>query len=416
MRKFCIRNGQIFDEKGSFHEDSLYFFGERIVTGEEYRALEAPEETVDADGGYVVPGFTDIHFHGCAGYDCCDGTAEALRAIARYELSRGITSVTPATMTVPEEKLMQIARAVREVRADGVSDLCAGGAVVSEAKEGSCACEGADDGCGHGATLQGLYMEGPFISEKKKGAQKADDIRKPDLALFGRLQEASGGAFKTVALAPETEGAMEFIRALSGSVTLSLAHMTADYETACEAFRNGVSQVTHLYNAMPPLSHREPGPIAAASDFEECRVELICDGVHIHPAVVRATFRLFGDDRIILISDSMRATGMPDGEYELGGQRVFVKGRRAFLADGTLAGSVTDLADCVRVAVKEMGIPLESAVKCAAVNPAKAIGIFGEYGSLTAGKYADLLILDRDLELKEVFRHGGRMESKRGLL
>ncbi len=377
MRKFRILNGQIFDEKGSFHEDSLYFFGERIVTGEEYRALEVPEETVDADGGYVVPGFTDIHFHGCAGYDCCDGTAEALREIARYELSRGITSITPATMTVSEEKLMQIARAVREVQADG-------------------------------ATLQGLYMEGPFISEKKKGAQKADDIRKPDLALFGRLQEASGGAFKTVALAPETEGAMEFIWALSGSVTLSLAHMTADYETVCEAFRNGASQITHLYNAMPPLSHREPGPIAAAADFEGCRAELICDGVHIHPAVVRATFRLFGDDRIILISDSMRATGMPDGEYELGGQRVFVKGRRALLADGTLAGSVTDLADCVRVAVKEMGIPLTSAVKCAAVNPAKAIGIYGEYGSLTAGKYADLLILDRNLELKEVFRHGGR--------
>ncbi len=383
MKKFRIQNGQIFDERGSFHEGSLYFIGEKIAAAEEYRASKLEEETVDAGGGYVIPGLVDIHLHGCAGHDCCDGTAEAIRAIAEYELSQGITSITPATMTVPEEKLMQIARAVREVRA------------VAAAGD-----------CRRGATLQGLYMEGPFISEKKKGAQRADDIRKPDPAFFQRLQELSGGAIRTVALAPETEGAMELIRALSDSVTVSIAHTEADYETACEALRGGASQLTHLYNAMPPLLHREPGPIAAAADFEGCKAELICDGVHVHPAAVRAAFRLFGDDRIIFISDSMEATGMPDGEYELGGQKVFVKGRRALLADGTLAGSVTNLADCVRVAVKEMKIPLTSAVKCAAVNPAKAIGIYGEYGSLTAGKYADLLILDRNLELKKIFRHG----------
>lgn len=413
MKKYCIQNGLVFDERGFFHENPLYFFGERIVTEEEYRASKLPEETIDAGGGYVIPGLVDIHFHGCAGYDCCDGTAEAFRAIAEYELSQGVTSITPATMTVPEEKLMQIARAVREAQAAGDSDISTGRAAASGAGEGSYVCEGAAGDRGHGATLQGLYMEGPFISEKKKGAQKADDIRKPDLSLFRRLQEASGGAFRTVALAPETEGAMELIRALSGSVTVSLAHTAADYETACEAFRNGASQLTHLFNAMPPLSHREPGPIAAAADFEGCRAELICDGVHVHPAAVRAAFRLFGDERVIFISDSMEATGMPDGEYELGGQKVFVKGRRALLADGTLAGSVTNLADCVRVAVKEMGIPLASAVKCAAVNPAKAIGIYGEYGSLTAGKYADLLILDRDLELKRIFRHGvNKAESR----
>ena len=406
MKKYRIQNGLVFDERGFFHENPLYFFGERIVTEEEYRALEAPEEIVDAKGGYVIPGLVDIHFHGCAGYDCCDGTAEAFRVIAGYELSQGITSITPATMTVPEETLMKIARAVREAQAAGDSDICTGRASVSGAGEGSCVCEDAAGDCGYGATLQGLYMEGPFISEKKKGAQKADDIRKPDLALFRRLQEASGGVFRTVAVAPETEGAMELIRTLSGSVTVSLAHTAADYETACEAFRNGASQLTHLFNAMSPLLHREPGPIAAAADDEKCRAELICDGMHVHPAMVRAAFRLFGDDRIIFISDSMEATGMPDGAYELGGQKVFVKGRRALLADGTLAGSVTNLTDCLRIAVKEMGIPLASAVKCAAVNPAKAIGIYEEHGSLAAGKFADLLILDRDLALKKVFLHG----------
>ncbi len=435
MKKFCIQNGKIFDEQGSFQEGSLYFVGERIVTEEAYRASKLPEETVDAEGGYVVPGLVDIHLHGCAGHDCCDGTAEAFRAMAEYELRQGITSITPATMTMPEEKLMKIARAVREVKTPDTSapeitadirkdsgvdllgedasvadvfDLCTGRGVVPGAEKESRVCEDAAtaDDCGRGATLQGLYMEGPFISAQKRGAQKADDIRKPDLAFFQRLQEASGGAFRTVALAPETEGAMELIRALSGSVIISIAHTTADYETACEAFRNGASQLTHLFNAMPPLTHRAPGPIAAAVDFEGCRVELICDGVHVHPAAVRAAFRLFGDDRILFISDSMEATGMPDGEYELGGQKVFVKGRRALLADGTLAGSVTNLADCLRVAVKEMGIPLGSAVKCAAVNPAKSIGIYEECGSLTAGKFADLLILDDELGLKQVFRHG----------
>ncbi len=390
--KYCVQNGQIFEKQGSFYEGSLYFIGERIVTEEEYRASKLPEETVDAKGGYVIPGLVDIHLHGCSGYDCCDGTADAFRAIAEYELSQGITSITPATMTVSEEKLMKIARAVREART---------AALVGE--DGTAVV--ADD-YGHGATLHGLYMEGPFINEKKKGAQRAEDIQKPDLSLFCRLQEASGGAFRIVALAPETEGAMEFIRALSGSLTIALAHTAADYETACEAFRNGASQLTHLFNAMPPLSHREPGPIAAAADFEGCRAELICDGVHVHPAAVRAAFRLFGDDRIIFISDSMEATGMPDGEYEFGGQKVFVEGRRALLADGTLAGSVTNLADCLRIAVKEMGIPLASAVKCATVNPAKAIGVYGEYGSLTAGKYADLLILDKGQGLRKVIRHG----------
>ena len=388
------------------------------MTEEEYRASELPEETVDAGGGYVIPGLVDIHLHGCAGHDCCDGTPEAFRAMAEYELSQGITSITPATMTVPEERLMQIARAVREVRADTVEPGISGEGGVCEAaadvrRDSGADALGEDNGAAGahaaGAALHGLYMEGPFISEKKKGAQRADDIRKPDLALFQRLQEASGGAIRTVALAPETEGAMELIRALSGSVTVSIAHTEADYETACEAFRNGASQLTHLFNAMPPFTHRAPGPIAAAADFEGCRAELICDGVHVHPAAVRAAFRLFGDDRIIFISDSMEATGMPDGEYELGGQKVFVEGRRALLADGTLAGSVTNLADCLRVAVKEMEIPLASAVKCAAVNPAKAIGIYGEYGSLTAGKFADLLILDEELELKRVFRHGVRI-------
>ena len=346
MKKIQIKGGKVFEEESRFTERTLYIAGERIVTEEEYFAAGGQEETVDAQGCYVIPGLTDIHFHGCVGYDCCDGTLfQVARAAAGYDFKDG-------------------------------ADFC------------------------------GLYMEGPFISAKKKGAQKEEYVRKPDVELFERLQSASGNRFRTVVAAPDTEGAMDFIRALNGRVRISLGHMTSDYDTVCEALRMGASQITHLYNAMPPFTHREPGPLAAAADDVTCRVELICDGVHIHPAVVRTTFKIFGDDRIILISDSMRATGMPDGESELGGQTVFKNGRYAALADGTLAGSVTNLMDCVRRLVKEMGIPLESAIKCASANPAKAVGIYENYGSLTHGKYANVVILGSELELKMVFHHG----------
>ena len=190
---------------------------------------------------------------------------------------------------------------------------------------------------------------------------------------------------------------MEFIRENSGSINISLAHTTADYDTCMEAFLNGASQLTHTYNAMPPFTHRAPGPIGAAADT---------DGVHIHPAVVRATFKLFGDDRIILISDSMRAAGMEDGTYDLGGQEVTVKGSLATLSDGTIAGSVTNLMDCMRTAVKAMGIPLASAVKCAAVNPVKAIGLTKDYGSLTPGRYANIVLLKENLDLDKVIHRG----------
>lgn len=250
-------------------------------------------------------------------------------------------------------------------------------------------------------------MEGPFISMAKKGAQNGKYIHKPDVAMFERLQEAAGGLFKLVDLAPEEEGAMEFIRAEKGKVVLSIAHTTADYETAKTAIEAGVTHMTHLYNAMNPIKHRAPGPIIAAADDEYCEAELICDNVHIHPAIVRNTFKMFGEDRVIFISDTMEAAGLEDGMYELGGQPVIVKGNRATLEDGTIAGSNTNLMKCMRTAVKQMGIPLEKAVKCAAVNPAKSIGIYDQYGSITPGKVANAVLLDQEtLEIKGVILKG----------
>ena len=341
-------------------------------------AAATEDDVIDGEGCFAIPGLIDIHFHGCAGADFCDADLDGLERMAEYEASVGVTSICPASMTVSEEELHKIMKT----------------AAAYENKKG--------------ARLVGINMEGPFINEAKKGAQAAENIRLCDESLYRTLQAESGNLIKLVDVAPETEGAMEFIEAIKDEVVISIAHTTADYDTAGLALEKGASHVTHLYNAMPAFSHREPGVVGAARDHENCRVELICDGIHIHPSVVRATFAMFGAERIILISDSMRATGLEDGQYTLGGQDVYVKGTRATLKDGTIAGSVTNLMECLKTAVLEMGIPLEDAVACATMNPAKEIGIYDQCGSITPGKRADLVLLDQDLNVKEVYVGGER--------
>ncbi len=368
-----IREGMVFQPDGTFAQ------GDVCVEGERISAKEAGKDVIDAKGCYVIPGLMDVHFHGCVGHDFCDGTEEAILAMAKYELENGVTSINPATMTLGESTLQKIAEAAAAYK-------------KADHKEG--------------AELVGINMEGPFISMEKKGAQNPDYIHCPDAELFRRLQKASGGLFRLCAVAPEQKGAMEFIDACKDEVVISVAHTTADYDTAKEAFARGARQVTHLYNAMPPFTHRAPGVIGAACD-SDCRVELICDGVHVHPSVIRATFKMFGDDRIILISDSMEATGMADGEYSLGGQAVKVRGNLATLVEGgAIAGSATNLMNCLRYAVKTAKIPLASAVKCATHNPAEAVGLLEEYGSIEIGKYADLVILDQELNIVKVIKKG----------
>lgn len=365
-----VRNGKVFTEDGKFIEKELYIEGDKI-------AAEGNGKIIEADGLYVIPGLTDIHFHGCVGYDFCDGTQEALEKIAKYQLSNGVTTICPASMTFPEEKLSAIFQNAAAYKSE------------------------------NGAALIGINMEGPFISMEKKGAQNGEYIHKPDADMFERLQKSANGLIKLCDIAPETEGAMECIDKISNKVTVSLAHTAANFDTANEAIQKGARHITHLYNGMSPYNHREPGVIGAACDNEKVMVELICDGVHSHPAVVRTTFKMFGEDRIIFISDSMEACGLEDGQYSLGGQDVTVKGNLAILTElGNIAGSVTNLMDCMRKAVKEMGIPLESAVKCATMNPAKAIGIYDTYGSLTIGKQADVVILDKELEIKYIMKAG----------
>ncbi len=373
-----IKNASVYTENERFLRRDIWIEKDRFVDSEE---MVTDKTVLDGTGCIAIPGLTDIHFHGCVGHDFCDGTVEAIDAMAAYEASVGVTNMVPATMTLGEETLLNICRAARAYREEGPH-------------EGR-------------ARLCGINMEGPFVAPAKKGAQNGAYIREPDVDMYDRCNEASGHMVKLIAIAPEITGAMDFIAKKHKEVVISLAHTAADYDTAMQAFEKGASHVTHLYNAMNPYTHRAPGVIGAAADTRKAEVELICDGVHIHPAAVRTTFRIFGDDRIILISDSMMATGLEDGDYSLGGQAVRVVGNLATLQDGTIAGSATNLMDCLRTAVLKMGIPLESAVKCAAVNPAKSAGIYDRHGSITPGKAADVVLLTKEsLALKQVILGG----------
>lgn len=364
-----VRNGAVFKEDGTFRIEDLYVEDHKLVVSEK----DVTDRTeVDAKGLLVIPGLVDVHSHGAFGHDFSDADTEGLKTILRYERSCGITSYCPTSMTLPAEQLKAIFATASE--AAGTKD---------------------------GAVIRGINMEGPFLDVKKKGAHVEGFIRKPDAEFFRELNEASGNMVKLVTLAPNTEGAMEFIDAVHDEVCISLGHTSADYDTASEAMRRGAHHVTHLYNAMMPLGHRDPGLIGAAGDDPCCMVELISDGLHIHPAVVRAAFRMFGNERVVLISDSMMATGMANGQYELGGQAVTVKDRKATLADGTIAGSATNLYDCMRKAIS-FGVPVSDAVFAATRNPAKSIGIYDKVGSLSVGKEADILLVTPEFELKKV--------------
>lgn len=342
------------------------------------------ELVLDCEGCYAIPGLIDMHFHGCKGHDFCDGTPEAMAAIAEYEASVGVTAIAPATMTLPVHELEAILSAAAKYKKETGKNNPAG------------------------ADLVGVNMEGPFICEEKKGAQNEKHIISCDADICQRFLNASEGLVKFVGIAPErNENALEFIRQMKGKVRISLAHTNADYDTAMAAFDAGASHAVHLYNAMPSFTHRAPGVVGAVSDSPHVDAEMICDGVHIHPSVVRATFKMLGFERIVLISDSMRATGMPDGQYMLGGLNVNVAGGRATLvSNGALAGSATNLLECMKTVVKKMGIPLEAAVACATENPAKSLGIYGEYGSISPGKHGNVVLLDQDLNLKAVVKDG----------
>lgn len=368
-----IKNGLVFLEDLNFNAVDIKIEKEMIV---EIGANLSGDQYINAENMYVIPGLIDIHTHGCAGCDFCDGDLDSLNTISNYLAKNGITSFLGTSMTLPTNRLKEIFEVGYKF-------------MQSSPK---------------GAYMHGIHMEGPFFSKYKKGAQPEEHLLKPDIKVFDSLNNACGGNIKICSMSPELEGSQDFISYVKDQAVISLAHTAADYEIARKAIKIGAKSVTHLYNAMTPYSHREPGLVGAAFD-SEVNVELICDGVHVHPAVIRSTFKTVGRHRVILVSDSMRACGLKDGIYDLGGQTVLVKSGAATLEDGTIAGSTTNLMDCFRKCV-EFGISLEEVVQAATINPARLIGVDASTGSIAINKCADLVILDKNLREQRVFIKG----------
>lgn len=382
LQNLLIENNKIFDIKTNLNRKS---FSPSKEAAWQKALLE--DIVFDAEGLIVLPGLMDIHIHGCMGHDFCDGTQEALETMANYLLSQGITAFCPTSMTLPEEELAKI---------------FANAALFKERQ---------DKGEVGGAKLIGINMEGPFIAPEKLGAQNPHYVHKPDVDMFRRLQTAANGLIKLVTLAPELEGAMEFIDELHDDVHISLGHTNATYETVMEAFYRGADHVTHLFNAMTPFDHREPGMVGAAMDFRNIAVELICDGIHLHPATVGFANRHFNDPHCeglpVFISDSMEATGLADGQYELGKQPVTKTGNKAILTGtNTIAGSVTNLMECLRWTTYNTSLTQREAIRACTYTPALSLDLSSSYGSLGPGKYADLLLVDESLNIKHIIQNG----------
>lgn len=322
---------------------------------------EISKKGLDAKGQRVIPGLIDVHTHGCIGYDTMDGNFEPM---CRYYAEKGTTSFLPTTMTMGYDSLMAVCNSKTDFR---------------------------------GANILGFHFEGPYINVKYKGAQNERYIKKPSVEEFRNFENV-----KMITVAPETDGCMEFIEEISKECVVSIGHTDCDYETAVKAIEKGAVSLTHTFNAMPPLHHRNPGPIGAGAE-NGIYAQIICDGFHISKPVILAAYKMFGPDRLTLISDSIRPAGLPDGEYESGGLAVRVENKSIRLLDGTIAGSYACLWDCVKKAV-EFGIPFEDAVKMATQTPASCLGI--NKGKIADGYDADLLIINDDMEIENVIIGG----------
>ena len=336
------------------------------------------EDGRDMSGFTALPGFVDIHIHGANGGDFSDASKDSLDKISSYLAKNGVTSFCGTSMTLDNATLTAIVKCGREYQGREI-----------------------------GAKLAGIHLEGPYISYKKKGAQNGDFVREGNIEEFNQLFAASGDTVKLITVAPEAFDSDEFIKKVSGKCAVSVGHTNANAAETQRAVDMGARHATHLYNAMTPMTHREAGATGILLDNEKVTCELICDGGHICPAVLRNTFKILGESRACVISDSMRGAGLGAGEYELGGQRVFVEenGKYAVLEDGTLAASITNVFAEFKNLLS-FGIDFNTALKACTINPARAIGMDTEIGSIATGKAADMVFVDDEMNIKEVYING----------
>ena len=372
---FCFKTGEVTIENGLIVDVKIF---DNCDKTEKYADNNLRGNHQNAGGvPYVIPGLIDIHMHGAKNIDICQTDIAGLHNISKYEYENGITSFCPTTMTLSVENLEMIC------------------SVISQAKNES---------------IIGINLEGPFISKDKCGVQNKDFVLCADADMMGdilqRLADNAGGLIKLVTIAPENPGVLEVIKKYKDQYHFSVGHTNADYDTCKAAFEAGADHVTHLYNALSYVNHREPKSLGAVFDSENAFVEIICDGEHVHPSLVRSAFKIFGDERIVFISDSTQAAGCEDGEYLLGDVPIIKNKTRAVSTENSsvLAGSVSNLFDCMKKAVMEMHIPLEKALRAATYNPAASIGVADTIGSISVGKKAHLVVMDEKMNILEVFR------------
>lgn len=334
------------------------------------------KDVKDMSGYTLIPGFVDVHIHGCGGGDACDASDESLDKITTELACHGITSFCPTTMTLDSERLNKIVAHIADYKSKG-------------------------------AKIAGINLEGPFIAMSKKGAQNGDFVRGGTRDELDRLFDNSKGLVKIITIAPEAFDSADFIKYASEKCTVAIGHSNADSSQCRDAINNGITHATHLFNAMTPMTHREPGIVGTALDDERVMCELICDGGHINPIVLRNAFDILGEDRAIVVSDSMRGAGLGEGEFELGGQQVFVEknGKYAVLADGTIAASISNIHTEFKNLIS-YGIDFKTVLKSCTINPAKAIKEDDKIGSIQVGKCADLVFLNENLDIKEVYING----------
>ena len=377
-KNILILNGEVFLE-GKFDKKDIRIengtFAEIAEPGELECAGKrlCADEVVDATDKYIIPGLVEIHTHGRTGLDFSKITEESLEQLLSSYKECGVTSVVATTMTNEVSRVEESVRVMGEYIRKQESDI---NPDKSRAK------------------LLGIHMEGPFLGKEKKGAHDEKYLQTPDWDWFGKMQKLSGGNIRLITVDPTLSGAELFIeKCVQSGVKVSLGHTACDYETAVKVQKLGADHVTHTFNAMNLLHHREPGLIGAAMDTG-MYMELICDGIHVHPAMVRLMFAAHSD-KVVLVSDSIAVAGLPDGEYTSGGLKVMLQGGKAVLADGTIAGSAVSLYDCMVNAIK-FGVQAEAAVNSATYLAAKSVGTEALTGSISVGRKADYLIADKE--------------------